>query len=177
MAYIETVVGWLSTTLAMLAAACGAFVMMLISLDVFNRVVTGRSIRGAFEAVELLLVLIVFLGIAYAERSGAHVRVRLLTTKLAPTFAEVTRLFGNLVALGIVAWMAYESGFAAQRSVATGEFRMGLVAFPIWPGRIAVAIGLTLLTVEFGLTVARSVGRLVRLRSGVNRGISEAPNT
>ena len=162
MAHIDAVVGRLSTVLAMFAAACGAAMMMLISMDVFNRVATGSSIRGAFEAVEMLLVLMVFLGIAYAERSGAHVRVRLFTARMPPRIAEMTRLFGNLIALGIVAFMAYQTGLAAQRSVASGEFRMGLVSFPIWPGRIAVATGLALLTLEFGLTVGRAVERIFR---------------
>jgi TRAP-type C4-dicarboxylate transport system permease small subunit len=159
---IDAVVRRLSAALALVAAICGAFVMLLMSLDVINRMATGGSIRGAFEAVEMLLVLMVFLGIAYAERSGAHVRVRLMTAKMPPMVAEVTRLLGNLVALGIVAWMAYETVILAQRSVATGEFRMGLVSFPIWPGRVAVAVGLTLLTLELALTVGRSFERIVR---------------
>jgi len=155
--------GWVrqvSSLLAIMAASCGAIIMLLMSLDVFNRLVTGGSIRGAFETVETLVVLMVFLGIAYAERSDAHVRVRLLTGRLPRSIGEVVRLFGNTAALSIVMWMAYATTQVAQLSVATGEFRMGLVNFPVWPARIAVAVGFWLLTLELALTTVRTLRRV-----------------
>lgn len=158
---VDGIVKRVSSTCALLAAACGAGVMILMSLDVFNRLFTGQSIRGAFEMVETLMVFLVFLGIAHAERTDAHVRVRLVTGRLPPMAAEITRSFGNAMALGIVVWMAWATTGVAQSSVARGEFRMGLVNFPIWPARIVVAVGLWLLSVELLLTVSKSIRRIL----------------
>ena len=126
------------------AVLCGGLAL-LVTAEVILRGFTGSSIRGLFEIAELGLVMSVFLGLGNAEVRGDHVRVTLLTDRLSVTAANRLRA----VSLGLMAlfcgWMSWELILRALESFTTGEFRMGLLNFPMWPSRAFVALGTTVL--------------------------------
>ncbi|MEN8673393.1 TRAP transporter small permease [Nocardioides sp.] len=145
---IDEWVGRVSTLLAMLAAVCTLAIMVTMVADVANRVSGRGSISGAYELVTMLLVMVVFLGISYSERTETNVRVTLATSKMPRAVARVVRTFGGLVSFVIVAWFARTTWDAALVSMERGEFTQGLVDFPVWPSRLVIAIGFTLLALE-----------------------------
>ena len=132
----------LSSLLAILAAACVMVMMLLTCLDTGMRWFTGRSVAGAQEIIEQLMVAIVFLGMAYALRRGDHVAVKIVTDALPVRLAAMLRLVGMAVMIVVVAWMAWRTGLQAWRSFNSGEVRFGLLQVPVWPARIAIPLGL-----------------------------------
>lgn len=140
-----------SELMAICSTICTGVLMIAISLDVARRTVYGGSVPGVVEFSEALMVGIVFLGLADAEHTGSHVRVRLLTDRLPPRAAELLR-GGSLALAGLlVGWMAWENGQRAWESYVTGEYRIGLLRFPQWPARTLLVLGLLLLLPEVGL--------------------------
>jgi TRAP-type C4-dicarboxylate transport system permease small subunit len=129
--------------------------MLIMVADVTNRYLNSRSIAGAYEAVELLVVAMTFLGIAYAERTDVHVRSKLLTTALPAKAADRVRFTGRIATLLIVAALTYGTGRRAWSSFKAGEYRHGLVEMPIWPARAIVAFGAALLTLELTMKLIR----------------------
>jgi TRAP-type transport system small permease protein len=148
---------FVSSVAAVLAAACGLVIVLMLSGEVLSRAVRGTSIAGSYELSELLLVALVFLGLAQAERSGTHVRSAIVTSRLPERVAARVRCGGCLVATAIVVWMALAAAERAQHSIAIGEFRQGLIQFPIWPARVLVVVGLVLLAVELLLSALKHV--------------------
>lgn len=161
---IDGYVGTLGRVMSVGGAISACLIMVLMTVDVGYRNFFNQSIPGTFEVVEVALVLAVFLGLATAERTGAAVRVTLFTALLPVRAAAVVRLFGLLVSLAIVAWFAYASIDKAMTSYAIGEYKRGIISFPMWPGRAIIALGFCLLVLELTMGLLR---RLIALIDGV----------
>jgi len=140
---------WPRRGVHLLAGALGAVSILLILVmmvatvsDVISRLVVGRPIAGVIEMGEVLMVAIVFLGLAYTESKGAHVRMTLVIRKLPPRTAAVATMLGLALVLFVVAWMTIVTGERALTSFDSQETRFGLVQIPVWPARVALAVGL-----------------------------------
>lgn len=142
-------------TLVRYSAYAGAgavvFIMAITLADVIPRYLFGRGLYGTVEIGEVALVSAVWLGLAYAELDRAHVRTNIVTGRISPRAARVMRLFGYTIMLLFVAWLCWESVFRAIHSVELREYRFGIVRVPIWPGKVALAIGTLLMAIQAGL--------------------------
>lgn len=157
---VDGYVGTLGRVMSVGGAASACLIMVVMTVDVAYRNMFNQSIPGTFEVVEVALVLAVFLGMATAERTGNAVRVTLFTRMLSNRVAAYVRIFGLLVSLGIVAWFAYASIDKAMGSFAVGEYKRGIISFPLWPGRAVIALGFSLLAIELTMGLLR---RLIAL--------------
>jgi TRAP-type C4-dicarboxylate transport system permease small subunit len=99
---LKHLTGWLSAV-----AAFGIFAMMLITIaDVLTHNLFHRPIRGTFELVELLLVIVVFLGIPEVFRSEGNITVDVIdhfvgsSTRLLLCGVALTVTLGFLLLLG-----------------------------------------------------------------------------
>lgn len=151
----DNFVGTLGRVMSVGGAFSACLIMLVMTVDVGYRNLFNHSIPGTFEIVEVALVLAVFLGLATAERTGSNVRVSLFTSLLTTRAAAWVRIFGLLVSLGIVAWFAYASVDKALHSYAIGEYKRGIISFPMWPGRAIVAVGFAMLVIELTMGVLR----------------------
>ena len=149
----------LTGAFAVLGAACACVLTIAVSLDVGSRQVLGGSLPGMIELSESLFVAMVFLGLAQAERTGEHVRVTLLTGRLAPRAAAGLRSVTLVIALAVVGWMTWATGLRAVDSVARMEYRLGLLSWPIWPVRVVIPICLTLFGLQLALSLADNLAR------------------
>ena len=131
-------------------ATCALFIIMAsATLDVVSRNLGGRSLPGIIESAEITLVIGVFLGLAYAQRTKAHVATSIIVDFFPPRLAWVMRMIGLLIVtsyIGLATWVSFSRAFA---SVQSGEVRFGLIEIPQWPARAAIAIGFALLLLEF----------------------------
>ncbi len=126
------------------ALVAGALIMALIAItvaDVAWRNLSGRSIPGVYEYSEVILVSVVFLSLAWTQKTDAHVSIDLVTRALPPGLARLVHALGLAVALTVLSWMTSASAGAAWESWETGEYRIGLSQVPVWPARLAVCFG------------------------------------
>ncbi|MGY1915588.1 TRAP transporter small permease [Blastococcus sp. HT6-30] len=149
---VRKVIHLIATTFGVIAALLIVGIMISTALDVLVRQITGSSIPGVVEYSEVLLAGLVFLGLAYAQRTGAHIGVDLVTERLPTRTAHVVRAVGLVVAIAVLLWMTYETAVVAVNSFQVGEFRFGLVPVPIWPIRIVIPLGLVALILELALS-------------------------
>lgn len=140
---MRTAIHGLAAVLAVLAALCVLVMMLLTAGDVAMRSLTGRSIAGAQEVTETLMVAVVYLGIAYALYKREHVAVSVFTLRLPVRLRFALRLVGQAVMLALVVWIIWRTGAQAWRSWLNGEVRFGLLQVPVWPARMAIPVGMT----------------------------------
>jgi TRAP-type C4-dicarboxylate transport system permease small subunit len=131
--------------------------MLLTTADVAKRSFGGGSIRGVIEITEIALVVTVFFGLVGAEVSGAHIRTSVLVDRLRVRVAGVVTMGSLSVCIFVTGWLTFQTALRAQASVQAGEYRFGLLSVPIWPARVAIALGLGALTVAL---IARLFGEL-----------------
>ncbi len=96
----------------------------------------------------MLLIAKVFLGLAGAQATDSNFQVTVLTDQLSPRWKHAQQIMSlciALVGIGIIAWL---STLYAISSTIQGEISFGVHAWPIWPERIILALGLCLLVVQ-----------------------------
>jgi TRAP-type C4-dicarboxylate transport system permease small subunit len=134
---------------ALLRSVVTGLIMMGIVADVVRRSVTGRSIPGMIEMVETFMAIEVFLGLAHAEATGVHVRMSLATNVMPFPVRRAVKSFGMFVCMVGSVWFAWASTLRALEATAVGEVKPGLLRFPVWPARWAIAIGFAVLAFEY----------------------------
>src|SRR5262245_64444295 len=88
------------TVLTGIAALCAALMMLLTSADAFSRYALNSPLLGAYEITEkYLMVAAIFLGLSYAYRGGAFIRVTFLVDRLSPALKLAADHFAHLVSL------------------------------------------------------------------------------
>ena len=148
MTTIKMVLNWISDILGVVAMLFLAFLMFGITADVVVRTLTGDPISGVFEMAELSLVMIVFLGVMWAQRDRAHIRVNILSDRISGLPRRIVMAFcwgAGAMTLFMLAWPATQE---AIYSVSIWEFRWGYIQFPIWWTKVALAVGLWLAAVQ-----------------------------
>lgn len=149
-----------------LAAAAILVVMVLVSTQIVARYVFNRALPGIYESAELLMVAIVFLGLAYTQSQHGHVRMELLVTRLSPRWKSILEAFTLLLSLALFAIITYKSWGNAYVSWQMSDVSMGLIDFPVWPSKILVPIG-------SGLLCLRFITQLLRLSSPPSGAVVE----
>jgi TRAP-type C4-dicarboxylate transport system permease small subunit len=134
---------------ALFRSVVTGLIMMGIVADVVRRTVTGRSIPGMIELVETFMAIEVFLGLAHAEATRVHVRMSLATNIMPFATRRVVKSFGMFICMVGSVWFAYASTLRAIEATAVGEVKPGLLRFPVWPARWAIAIGFAVLAFEY----------------------------
>ncbi len=156
-----TLVRRLSRWFAVAAAALIMVAMALTCVDVVSRTVTGKSVPGLLEMSEIVLVLLVYLGIAHAQQTKTHVAVNLVTSRLPWPFARAVIVGGLVVVELILVWAVYATSVFAVEAVQSSEARYGITAVPIWPARIVLPLGLFLLLLELAIDTVETLASRV----------------
>jgi TRAP-type C4-dicarboxylate transport system permease small subunit len=122
----------------------GALLIGLMVLTVVN--ILGRSlfdtpVPGAVELTEIGMVAIVFMGLAYAQERGDHIRVELLYEKFGARGRRVLDLFATLVSFVTVAVMTWRLWAYASQLAVSGR-TTSVLRIPLsWVAWVAVAGG------------------------------------
>lgn len=131
---------WTLTCVAGLAA----FLMMAqVCIDVFMRFVLGRQIEATIEIVSAYyMVALVFLPLAYVERSDGHIAADVVVQLLSPRTRFVLRRLVDavvLIAMGILCYCTLVE--AVNRTIEGELWRSGESLLPIWLSRWLLPIG------------------------------------
>ncbi len=132
-------------------------VMIVVIVDVGGRALFDQPLPGGNEFAELLLVALIFLGLAAAQQRRQHYRVEVLTNHLSPGLRRVLSAIGLLASLLVVGLLAWLSLRHAWQATLKGEASYGIISFPIWPARLVVAIGLALLAMQLLIDFCRTL--------------------
>ena len=147
--------------LCVIGAAAMFFVMLLTVADVIGRSFFTRPIIGTYEISRYFLVVIVLLGIGYAQQTGQHVAVDYFVTKLPPrgqfVFENIATLLG-LAFFALVTWEGWKGGWNSIHSKLVSD----TIHMPLYPFEFLIAVGAFCMCIELLL-------KLVTLRISMKR--------
>ncbi|MBU0545533.1 MAG: TRAP transporter small permease [Proteobacteria bacterium] len=133
---------------ALFAGIC-LFIMMLIgTFDVIGSKFFNHPIPGAFEFTEALMIGGTFMAIALTQSNKMHIAVDLLTSRLMTSTRmkfELVNYFLTLLFFFIVAWQGWVYGL---HSFSIGEYESGLIRFPVYPAKLTLALGASVMTLQ-----------------------------
>jgi TRAP-type C4-dicarboxylate transport system permease small subunit len=137
--------------LAVIAGIALALTMLTMAADAIGRKVSG-PLPGGYETSMALMVLVMLLPQAFAERKKAHISVDLVTQLLPTKARNLLQAIGALLGLGAFVLIACLGTEKAWLSTRVGESWPGIVNYPVWPFRWMVPLGSALLALQFLLT-------------------------
>ena len=131
--------------------------MILTVIEITSRKLIGYSMEGVFEGVELMVVSMVYLGLAHAQYMGKHVRVEILITRLPFRVRRAFDVFTMLLALIFFGLAIFLTGKQTWNSWLIRESTMLPAALPIWLARGLVAIGISFLWIRILIQIGEGI--------------------
>jgi TRAP-type mannitol/chloroaromatic compound transport system permease small subunit len=144
----------------LIAAAAIFFLMFVGVFQIVGRTVFNTAIHGYIDYMEQASALFAFLGISYAQRVGAHIRMDLLLRGFSMRFLWSMELFCVLVALVVITILVDTTWENFLRAYQLGDSTID-IKLPIWPTKLLVPVVLAVLWVRLVLQ-AIDYARLVR---------------
>ena len=142
-----------------LILACAILVLMTVlgSADVIKTFIFGRPVPLVRELSEVLLAVVIFMSLAIVAREERHVKVDLFVQHFGPGLRRWLRVLALAISAAVVALLAVQSAELATASVTEDERAMASVRFPVWPAKVAVAIGLAVTVLEYVRLLCRAI--------------------
>ena len=152
----------METTASRIAAWLIIASMFLTSADVLGRYLFNNPITTVYEIVQIMLLGIVYLSIAYVLSLRGHPKVDIITSWLPWRAQLALDIFGYTLGLLMMAVVTWQCGLRAWHSWVVGDYTMGLVFIPLWPGKSMLPIGIGLLCIRLILIIIEDSTHLLR---------------
>ena len=137
---------FLSGIAMLLMMMAGAADIVTSNLD--KVALPSTPIPAVFEFMATMMVVVVFLGIPLAQARRNHIRVELVVGLLPASARKVLEIVQHLLSTALFALIAWFAWQAALHSFRISEFAAGLLNYPIWPARVALGFGASLMTLQ-----------------------------
>ena len=154
---------WVINSSALGSSIFVVVLMVLVTADVTGRYVFNKPVPMTYEVGSFMLVFIVFLGMAYTQKMGSHIRVEFLTLRMSPKVRASFNLFAYTLGILLYGAIFYQGFKWSYDAFQIGEYVAGLVNIPKWPSMFAVPFGALLLSLQFLADWLRHAGELVAL--------------
>jgi len=149
-------------TLCGIVAGLTIVVMMVsTTVDTTLRYLFSRPIPGVFELNEVILVVCVFMGLAWTQIQRGHIRVVLILRRFPAKWIVFVDLLVWIFCLAFISALAIQSGREALHSFDIREFRWGSVQMPIWWAKALVPIGCWMMVGQLLLDIWTDLSRLL----------------
>lgn len=141
-----------------IASASVLAIMLIGTLDIVATML-GRPLPGAFELIQTLMVLIIFLALPAVEAKRQHISVDLIYQHMPAPVQRAASVGGQTLALVFFGAMAWQGWKLFWESWLIREYASGFVAFPIYPAKGMFALGVTVASVMALVNLADSLAR------------------
>jgi TRAP-type transport system small permease protein len=138
---IDTIIRWLGTVALSIAAIFIGLLAIVGTADSIGTQVFAVPVPSALEFSQAGLVVVVFMGLAFAQRRRGHVMVDILSGRArgwGRLFFVGLALIAAIAFFSFLTWRGY---VAATESIAIDERSLGLTRFPVYPAKIALCFG------------------------------------
>ena len=120
---LPKLIGGLDRALRLVSLVCGgAALVFMTGFSVWNVLIMRKAlnapITGAEDLLLLSLVVIVALSIPLGARSGAHIEIEVLESRMSAWFAKWSMILMKLLGcalLAVMAWRLWHAGQSAER--------------------------------------------------------------
>jgi len=151
--------------LALLSGFAVFSLMILAVFSVGGRNFFGTPLPGYIDWIEQSMPVIAFMGVAYTQRNGGHIRMDILVGQLkgrALWTAEFITTFAMLILMILLVWGSwahFSRSFDFASPMWSRDSSMD-IAIPLWPAKL-------LAPVAFGVLCVRLVLQLVAYASAI----------
>lgn len=143
----------LETALALVSGFTVLGLIILAVISVGGRNLFNHPLPGYIDWIEQFMPLIAFMGIAFTQRDGGHIRMDMLVNNLsgrALWFVEWITTLGIILLISLLIWGSFAHfqrsfDFAAPLWSRDSTIDIGL---PVWPAKLLVPVALSVLSIR-----------------------------
>ena len=154
--------------LALLGGIVIMLLVLLATVNVLGRWIFSLPISGYIDWVEQAMAFMAFLGIAYTQRQGGHIRMDILVSHLHGRRLWFTELLSTVLMLLVTLVLIYGSWLHFLRAWQIGDSSLD-INLPTWPAKLVVPVALTVLALRLLL---QCWGYLRAMREGGDRPVA-----
>jgi len=164
----------LEIALALLSGLAVFSLMLLAVISVGGRNFFNQPLPGYVDWIEQAMPLIAFMGIAYTQRNGGHIRMDMLVGRLRGrwlwTAEFITTLAILLLMLLLVwgSWAHFARSFDLAAPLWSRDSSMD-IALPLWPAKLLVPLAFSVLCTRLTLQLW---GYALAIRSGGDQPVA-----
>jgi len=137
------------TGLCRSAVSLAGIALLFMALDGIGGVLLPKLFHapfpGVFEMSETLMVVCVFLPLAWTQARRGYIGMGFFHPRLHLIGRLLLDSLVSLFSLGFYGLMAWQGWLLAARSLTSREYAAGLISFPLYPAKIILAAGLSLM--------------------------------
>lgn len=140
------------------------FLMLFVSAEVVSRYFI-KPIPGMVEIVKLIMPVVAFLGVAYAQSFRGHIRIELFLYKLKGRVYHFVESLWLVLSLGIFILLAIYTFGNTLDAYREGDIT-AFYYFPTWVSRLLISVGCAVLCFRLIIQLTQN---LVQLAKGIER--------
>ncbi len=149
---LDRFVSYIENAFTFVAAVFIFIMMFFLSAEVLGRKLFNSPIPGAIDWVEVWMGTFAFLGAAYCQRLGGHVRMEMLIGRLSGLKLWWSEFFAVTVAFIYVVIIAIQSYAHFARAIEFGDSTIDIQLLT-WPSKLMVPVAMSLLAVRLLLNM------------------------
>lgn len=134
--------------------------MLFVCAEVFMRTAVNRSIYGFLDMTELTMAAFAFLGAAYCQRLGGHIRMDIAIGVLHGRALWIAEALATIVAMLVFALLIKGTTDHFLRAWNIGDTTID-AEIRTWPSKLLAPVGLTILWLRLLLNLCGYI-RLIR---------------
>lgn len=146
--------GWF----ALLSGLAVFALMILAVISVGGRNIRNQPLPGYVDWIEQAMPLIAFMGIAYVQRNGGHIRMDILVGALRGRVLYLAELLTTLAILVLMlllvwgSWAHFERSFDWSAPMWSRDSSMD-INLPIWPAKLLAPVAFSVLCLRLVLQI------------------------
>ena len=144
--------------LALLSGLAVFSLMVLAVVSVGGRNFFGQPLRGYVDWIEQVMPLIAFMGVAYAQRDGGHIRMDIVVGMLRGRALWLVELLTTLAVLVLMllmvwgSWAHFDRSFDWNAPLWSRDSSID-IGLPIWPAKLLAPVAFAVLSLRLALQV------------------------
>jgi TRAP-type mannitol/chloroaromatic compound transport system permease small subunit len=144
--------------LALLSGIAVFSLMVLAVVSVGGRNFFGQPLRGYVDWIEQIMPLIAFMGVAYTQRDGGHIRMDIVVGMLRGRVLWLVEMITTLAVLVLMvlmvwgSWAHFDRSFDWNAPLWSRDSSID-IGLPIWPAKILAPIAFAVLSLRLALQV------------------------
>lgn len=133
--------------------------MMMAVISVTGRHAFGQPLPGYVDWIEQAMPLIAFMGVAYTQRDGGHIRMDILVSVLrgralwAVEFITVFFIFAVMILIIWGSWAHFARSFDFGSPWFSRDSSMD-IALPLWPAKLIAPVAFSVLALRCAIQMA-----------------------
>jgi TRAP-type mannitol/chloroaromatic compound transport system permease small subunit len=141
---INVALDWLVDAAGKVAAFLVLIITVMVALDVAARFVLGAGTKWSIEFTAYFLVGIVFFGLAFALKEGAHISIDIISKRLPQKVQKWLEVINSFFFLVYSLFLGYLSWETVITSISFGTTSRTAVDIIVWPFQLFIPIGLAI---------------------------------